>query len=173
MINELINELINKNANELINKNANEIMKDACDLASTSIQIGGGPFGCIITDKNNNIIGKGHNTVTLSNDPTAHAEINAIRNTCKILNTFNLEEYVLYTSCEPCPMCLSAIYWSRIKTVYYGNTRTDAKDIGFDDEFIYNEINKDDKSIKLISCNSEYAKKSFNEWSNKNDKIEY
>ncbi len=154
-----------------INKN----IEIACDLASASVQMGGGPFGCIITNKNNKVISTGYNTVTQSNDPTAHAEINAIRSTSKILNKFNLDDCILYTNCEPCPMCLSAIYWSRIKTVYYGNTRTDAKNIGFDDEFIYNEFNKDnnEKSIKLYNCNSEYAKKSFDEWINKNDKIEY
>ena len=155
--------------------NINQNIKVTCNLASVSILSGGGPFGAIITDQNNKVISTGVNSVTHDNDPTAHAEINAIRNACRIVKKFNLENYILFTSCEPCPMCLSAIYWSRIKTVYYENTRTDAKNIGFDDEFIYDELNKDnnEKSIKLYKCNTEYGKEPFNEWLEKNDKIEY
>jgi tRNA(Arg) A34 adenosine deaminase TadA len=151
------------------------IMKEACDLASYSVSIGGGPFGAVITDKNLKIVGKGHNMVTINNDPTQHAEIVAIRDACKNLNTFILEDYQLYTSCEPCPMCLSAIYWSRIKTVYYGNNRKDAKNIGFDDDFIYDEIPKniEDRSIKMYVCNDVYAKNSFSKWNEKQDKKEY
>lgn len=156
--------------------NTNEnIMKKACDLASHSVSIGGGPFGAVITDKDLNIVGQGHNMVTINNDPTQHAEIVAIRDACKNLNTYILEDYQLYTSCEPCPMCLSAIYWSRIKVVYYGNNRKDAKNIGFDDDFIYDEIPKniEDRSIKMHVCNNVYAKDSFNKWSEKQDKKEY
>jgi tRNA(Arg) A34 adenosine deaminase TadA len=150
-------------------------MSRACDLASHSIDKAGGPFGCVITDKDGNEIATGHNMVTLTNDPTAHAEVVTIREACKKLNTFDLSGYKLFTSCEPCPMCLSAIYWSRIKVVYYGNNRKDAKNIGFDDDFIYDEIPKniEDRSIKMHICNDIYAKGSFNKWSEKQDKQEY
>ena len=97
----------------------------------------GGPFGAVIIDKDGNVIANGNNQVLLQNDPTAHAEIVAIRNACKVLNTYDLSDYILYTSCEPCPMCLSAIIWSNIKTVYYGCTKKDAGEIGFRDDFIY------------------------------------
>ena len=158
-----------------MNKNNDFMMERACNLASQSILNGGGPFGAIITDKELNIISEGYNMVTINNDPTQHAEIVAIRNACSKLNTFILDEYILYTSCEPCPMCLSAIYWSRIKKVYYGNTRKDAKNIGFDDEFIYDEIikNIENRTLSMDMCNSEYAKKSFELWTEKKDKIEY
>lgn len=158
-----------------MNKNNDFMMEKACNLASQSVLNGGGPFGAIITDKELNIISEGHNMVTINNDPTQHAEIVAIRNACSKLNTFILDEYILYTSCEPCPMCLSAIYWSRIKKVYYGNTRKDAKNIGFDDEFIYDEIikNIENRTLSMDICNREYAKKSFELWTEKKDKIEY
>lgn len=152
-----------------------QLIKYACNLATNSVNNGTGPFGCVITDSQNNIIGEGHNMVTLNNDPTAHAEIVAIRDACHKLNNFNLENCILYTSCEPCPMCLSAIYWSRIKTVYYGNTRYDAKNIGFDDEFIYNEFNKlnDKKQVKLIKIDTEENIVAFNKWLEKSDKTRY
>ena len=152
-----------------------QLIKYACNLATDSVNKGTGPFGCVIIDDQNKIIGEGHNMVTLNNDPTAHAEIVAIRNACYKLNNFNLENCILYTSCEPCPMCLSAIYWSRIKIVYYGNTRYDAKNIGFDDEFIYNEINRpnDEKLVKLIKIDTDENKIAFNKWLNKLDKTRY
>jgi len=155
--------------------NDDEAMKIACDLASHSVTIGGGPFGCVITDHEYNVIGKGHNMVTINNDPTQHAEVVAIRDACKQLNSFNLQGLRLYTSCEPCPMCLAAIYWSRIDTVFYGNTRKDAKNIGFDDDLIYDEINKshDDRIIPMKSCSHDYAIKSFQQWSVKSDKTPY
>ena len=112
-----------------------DYMKRAIELSIQNIKNNGGPFGCIIV-KENKIIAEGVNRVTFNNDPTAHAEIIAIRNACKKLNTFNLEKCELYTSCEPCPMCLSAIYWSHIDKIYYGNSRLDASKIGFDDDFI-------------------------------------
>jgi len=151
------------------------LMENACDLATYSVQIGGGPFGAVIVDEQSNIIGKGHNMVTINNDPTAHAEIVAIRDACKNLNNFSLENCTIYTSCEPCPMCLSAIYWSRIKHIYYGNDRRDAQNIGFDDNFIYEEIpkNVENRKIKLEQCNREYAQKSFALWTEKIDKTEY
>ena len=151
------------------------LMENACDLATYSVQIGGGPFGAVIVDEQSNVIGKGHNMVTINNDPTAHAEIVAIRDACKNLNNFSLENCTIYTSCEPCPMCLSAIYWSRIKHIYYGNNRKDAQNIGFNDNFIYEEIpkNVENRKIKLEQCNREYAQKSFALWADKMDKTEY
>ena len=151
-----------------------DFMRRAIELSINSVQIGGGPFGCVIV-KNNKIIAEGSNEVTLSNDPTAHAEIVTIRKACKSINNFNLEGSEMYTSCEPCPMCLSAIYWSHIDIIYYGNTRLDAAKIGFDDNFIYNELGKD-LSIRKIPMKQIYkdeAKKAFLDWEKKIDKIEY
>ena len=150
-------------------------MKEACDLAETSIQLGGGPFGCIITDSNNNIIGKGHNRVTIENDPTLHAEMVAIKDACRNKTTFNLSNCTLYTSCEPCPMCLSAIYWARIDTIFYGNTRVNASNIGFDDSFIYEEVNKpiEERTILMKQVGHEYAKKAFDKWENYDKRIDY
>ena len=127
-----------------------KFMNRAIDLSIDNIKKQGGPFGCVIV-KNNEIIAEGVNKVTLNNDPTAHAEIVAIREACKSQNTFNLSGYELYTSCEPCPMCLSAIYWSHIERVYYGNSRQDAAKIEFDDKLIYDELNKSihDRKIPL------------------------
>lgn len=110
----------------------------------------GGPFGCVIV-KDDVIIGKGNNKVLLTNDPTAHAEIVAIREACKTINNFHLEGCEVYTSCEPCPMCLSAIYWSRAKAIYFANTRKDAADIGFDDDMHYEEMQLGHHARK-ISC---------------------
>ena len=154
-------------------KNIN-FMKRAIELSINSVKNGGGPFGCVIV-KNNNIIAEGSNEVTLSNDPTAHAEIVTIRKACKNINNFNLEGSVMYTSCEPCPMCLSAIYWSHIDIIYYGNTRLDAAKIGFDDNFIYNELCKDlsIRKIPMKQINKDEAKKAFLDWEKKVDKIEY
>jgi len=153
-------------------------MEEACDLSSLSVKLGGGPFGAIIIENNTNkIVGKGHNMVVLENDPTLHAEIVAIRNACYTLNDFKLDNCTLYTSCEPCPMCLSAIYWARIPTVYYGNTKIDANNVGFDDAFIYDDLKKDinERSIKMIHLEecSDYAKNGFNEWTIKKDKVNY
>ena len=151
-----------------------DFMKRAIELSIQNIKNNGGPFGCIIV-KENKIIAEGVNRVTFNNDPTAHAEIIAIRNACKKLNTFNLEECDLYTSCEPCPMCLSAIYWSHIDKIYYGNSRTDASKIGFDDDFIYNELNKDSSSrkIQMKQISQNEAKIAFLDWDKKLDKVEY
>lgn len=115
-------------------------MREAINLAQQGMNQGhGGPFGAVVV-KNGEIIARGFNRVLSSNDPTAHAEITAIREACKVLKHFQLTDCILYTSCEPCPMCLGAIYWARPLAVYYANTRRDAADIGFDDEFIYSEI---------------------------------
>jgi len=153
-------------------------MKKACDLASKSLTRNSGPFGAIVVKNDTQeIVGKGHNLVTLQKDPTLHAEIVAIRDACHELDTYKLDGCTLYTSCEPCPMCLSAAYWAHIPTIYYGNTKIDAKNIGFDDAFIYEELNKDpnDRSIKMIHLedSSEYAKKAFDEWTKKETKIPY
>jgi tRNA(Arg) A34 adenosine deaminase TadA len=155
-----------------------EHMKKTFNLASLSLTRNSGPFGAIIVKNDTQeIIGKGHNMVTLKKDPTLHAEIVAIRDACHTLENFKLEDCTLYTSCEPCPMCLSAAYWARIPTIYYGNTKIDAKNIGFDDAFIYDELNKEpkDRSINMIHLeeSKEYAKIEFDEWTKKEDKILY
>jgi len=152
----------------------NNFMQRAIELSINSVNTAGGPFGCVIVKKNK-IIAEGTNLVTLSKDPTAHAEVVAIREACKKLNTFNLNGCVLYTSCEPCPMCLSAIYWSRIDNIFYANTRDDAKKINFDDSLIYSEISKknEEKKIKIKQIMRDEALKAFDLWDKKIDKIEY
>jgi tRNA(Arg) A34 adenosine deaminase TadA len=121
------------------------------------------------------VVGEGNNRVTSSNDPTAHAEIVAIREACKRLNTFQLEGCEIYTSCEPCPMCLGAIYWARPDQIFYANTRADAAAIGFDDSMIYDEIanNPDTRRIPMIQLSYDAAREVFEEWKNKTDKTEY
>ncbi len=134
----------------------------------------GGPFGCIVV-KNGKIVGRGNNKVTSTNDPTAHAEVSAIRDACKNLNSFQLEGCEIYTSCEPCPMCLGAIYWARPDKVYYGSNKTDAANIGFDDEFIYKEIllPHAQRSIPFEQLAQDMALEPFQKWTEKEDKIEY
>ncbi len=132
----------------------------------------GGPFGAVIIDKDGNIIANGNNQVLLQNDPTAHAEIVAIRNACKILNTYDLSDYILYTSCEPCPMCLSAIIWSNIKKVYYGCTKKDAGEIGFRDDIIYDYLSgKNDDLIDLQEMDRNECIKTFEEYKKQNGVI--
>ena len=152
----------------------NIFMMRAIELSIESAKSKGGPFGSVIV-KNNKIIAEGSNKVTINNDPTAHGEIVAIRHACQKLNTFDLSGCDLYSSCEPCPMCLSAIYWSRIKNVFYANTRIDAKAIDFDDSFIYSEINKDleNRKIKMHQMHRDEALEAFKIWENKEDKIKY
>ena len=152
----------------------NKFMQRAIELSIESINSGGGPFGSVIV-KDDKIISEGMNRVTVDNDPTSHGEILAIRNACKKLNTFNLSNCSLYSSCEPCPMCMSAIYWSRIGKVYYANTRDDAKKINFDDSLIYSEIPKknEDKKIPMKQMMRNEALKAFDLWDKKTDKIEY
>jgi|TARA_B100000482_G_C12524267_1_gene265789 tRNA(Arg) A34 adenosine deaminase TadA len=152
----------------------NKFMQRAIELSIESINSGGGPFGSVIV-KDEKIISEGMNRVTVDNDPTSHGEIVAIRNACKKLNTFNLSNCSLYSSCEPCPMCMSAIYWSRIGKVYYANTRDDAKKINFDDSLIYSEIPKknEDKKIPIKQMMRNEALKAFDIWDKKTDKIEY
>jgi len=152
----------------------NKFMLRAIELSISSANGTGGPFGCVIV-KDNKIIAEGSNKVTFSNDPTAHAEIVAIRNACKKLNTFNLLGCDLYSSCEPCPMCLSAIYWSHVDNIFYANTREDAKKINFDDSLIYSEISKknEDRKIPIKQMLRDEAVKAFEIWNKKTDKIEY
>ncbi len=152
----------------------NNFMLRAIELSVNSANNAGGPFGCVIV-RDNKIIAEGSNIVTSSNDPTAHAEIVAIRDACQKLNTFNLSGSDLYSSCEPCPMCLSAIYWSHIDNIFYANTRDDAKKINFDDSFIYSEFSKkiEDRKIPIKQMLRDEALKAFELWNKKIDKIEY
>ncbi len=152
----------------------NKFMLKAIELSIKSAETIGGPFGCVIV-KDNKIISEGSNKVTSTNDPTAHGEIVAIREACLKLNTFNLSGCELYSTCEPCPMCLSAIYWSHIDKIFYANTRDDAKNINFDDSFIYSEINKKigDRKIQMTQMLRDEALKAFKIWDEKVDKIKY
>lgn len=151
-----------------------EMMREAIRLADESVANGGGPFGAVIV-KDGEIIAATSNRVTLDNDPTAHAEVNCIRMACKRLGTFDLSGCTIYTSCEPCPMCLGAIYWARIDRIFYGNNRQDAADIGFDDDFIYQELARpmDNRSTPIISILQDEALHSFRLWTEKTDKTEY
>ncbi len=152
----------------------NEFMKIAIELSIESVNKNGGPFGSVVV-KDNKIIAKGSNKVTFSNDPTAHGEIVAIREACKKLNNFNLSGCELYSTCEPCPMCLSAIYWARIDKVYYANTREDARKIDFDDSLIYSELDKkiNERKISMTQMMRNEALKAFELWDKKKDKIKY
>ena len=152
----------------------NKFMQRAIELSIESVNSGGGPFGSVIV-KDNKIISEGMNRVTVNNDPTAHGEIVAIREATKDLNNFNLKGCELYSSTEPCPMCLSAIYWARIDKVYYANTRNDAQKIDFDDSLIYSELLKriDQRKIPMIQIMREEGLKAFELWDKKTDKIKY
>jgi len=153
----------------------NEFMKRAIELSIENIkQNNGGPFGVVIV-KNDEIIAEGTNLVTSTCDPTAHAEIMAIRNACKKLQSFHIPDCTMYTSCEPCPMCLSAAYWAHIKTIYYGNTKQDAAQIDFDDSFIYEQLEKpyEQRAIPMKNIMRDDAIKAFELWQNKQDKIKY
>ncbi|MEY2465559.1 MAG: guanine deaminase [Verrucomicrobiota bacterium] len=152
-----------------------QFMREAIRLSIEMMRRGkGGPFGAIVV-KGNKIVGRGSNQVTSGNDPTAHAEIVAIREACKKLKTFELDECELYTSCEPCPMCLSAIYWARLKRVYYANTRKDAARIQFDDDFIYTEVSRpiSKRTLKMKPLLRKEALLAFRDWERKTDKIPY
>jgi len=152
----------------------NEFMKRAIELSIESVNKGGGPFGCVVV-KDEKIISEGSNKVTLTNDPTAHGEIVAIREACKKINNFSLSGYELYSTCEPCPMCLSAIYWARIDKIYYANTRKDAQKIDFDDSLIYSEFQKNinKRKIPMIQMMRNEALKAFELWDKKKDKVKY
>ncbi len=151
-----------------------DFMQLAIDLAIDSIDNNGGPFGAVIV-KDGNVIAASSNSVTIDNDPTAHAEINAIRKAAKKLNSFDLSGCEIYSSCEPCPMCLGAIYWAKIEHLYFGCNQNDADKIGFSDEFIYKEFEKPYKyrNLKTDNIMREEALKSFEKWSNFEGKIEY
>jgi tRNA(Arg) A34 adenosine deaminase TadA len=150
-------------------------MDEAIALAQAGMrEHGGGPFGAIVV-ANGKLVGRGWNQVTRLLDPTAHAEITAIRDACRALQRFDLRSCVLYSSCEPCPMCLAAIYWARLDRVYYASTRRDAAGIGFDDDFIYQQIPLDmtARSLSMIQLPTPAAGELFGEWTAKGDKIPY
>ncbi len=150
-------------------------MERAIELALKGMRNNeGGPFGAIVV-KDGQIIGRGNNCVTSTNDPTAHAEIVAIRDACKNTNSFKLDDCVIYASCEPCPMCLSAIYWSHIKKVYFGCSTSDAAEIDFDDKFIYKELNISisKRKIPMAQLLRDKALEVFSEWKDKPDTTKY
>lgn len=152
----------------------NEFMLKAISCSCENIELGGGPFGAVIV-KDGKIIAEGSNKVTINNDPTAHAEVVAIRNASQYLQNFNLSGCEIYTSCEPCPMCLSAIYWARIDKIWYANTREDAKNIDFDDSLIYDEVSLPikERKIPMTQLLRNEGIKAFEKWTSKSDKTEY
>lgn len=153
----------------------NSFMQEAIRLSFETMRNNtGGPFGAVVV-KDGKIIARGFNQVVTTNDPTAHAEVVAIREACKTLNNFQLEGCEIYTSCEPCPMCMAAIYWARPNKVYYANSKTDAAQIGFDDDFIYQEIVLPyaQRKIPILRIMENEALEAFKEWSEKSDKVRY
>lgn len=150
-------------------------MRRAFALSEDSVKKGGGPFGAVIASKEGEIIAEASNSVTIDHDPTAHAEVNCIRKAAAKLGSFNLAGYDIYTSCEPCPMCLGAIYWAHLDRIYYGNDRKDAARIGFDDDFIYRELELKpaDRHKKMEILLPEEARKAFDMWQETEDKEEY
>jgi len=151
-----------------------KFMRKAIALSVENIKNGGGPFGAVIV-KEGKIVATGVNRVTANTDPTAHAEVNAIRKAAKKLGTFDLEGCDIYTSCEPCPMCLGAVYWAHIDKMFYGNSKSDAKNIGFDDSFIYDEIDlrPENRQVKTVQKLPEEAIKAFEAWTLSVDKVNY
>lgn len=152
-----------------------QLMREAIALSREGMRSGkGGPFGAIVV-KQGTIIARGVNQVTSTNDPTAHAEVVAIREACRVLQSWQLTDCDLYTSCEPCPMCLGAIYWARPGRVYYANTKEDAARIGFDDQFIYNELEHPmgDRHLPFQQLLQDEAVQVFNEWAEKSDRVDY
>lgn len=151
-----------------------ELMQRAIDLSKDSVKSGGGPFGAVIA-RNGEIIAEGSNCVTIDNDPTAHAEVSTIRKACKALGTYDLSGCEIFTSCEPCPMCLGAIYWAKLDKIYYANDRKDAANIGFADDFIYEELplkpSERQKPSEILM--REEALEAFRMWQEKEDKTEY
>lgn len=154
--------------------NENELMRRAIALSEESIRNGGGPFGAVIA-KNGTVVAESSNRVTIDHDPTAHAEVNAIRQACRKLGTHDLSGCVIFCSCEPCPMCLGAIYWARLDAIYYANNRRDAARVGFDDDFIYRQIPlpPEERSKQTIMLLPDEAKRAFEMWENKDDKQAY
>lgn len=151
-----------------------DFMKMAINLSLENIDAGGGPFGAVIV-KNNKVIAASGNSVTNDNDPTAHAEVNAIRKAAKVLGNFDLSGCEIYSSCEPCPMCLGAIYWARIDKLYFANTKKDADAIGFSDNFIYEELDKpyNERNMKIETLMRDEAQVAFIKWMNSENKTEY
>lgn len=158
----------------IITEQDRKFMREAIRLASESVRHGGGPFGAVVV-KDGQIIAGSSNRVTIDLDPTAHAEVNTIREACRRLGTFDLSGCAIYTSCEPCPMCLGAIYWAHIDRIYYGNTRKDARDIDFADDFIYDELERpmDERTVPIVPLLRDEALASFRLWSEKTDKTAY
>ena len=154
--------------------NKREMMARAIELSEESVKAGGGPFGAVIA-RNGEIIAEAANRVTIDSDPTAHAEVSAIRKAAKVLGTFDLSGCEIFTSCEPCPMCFGAIYWAHLDKIYYANDRKDAAAIGFDDDFIYQELElkNEDRHKKMELLLPEEAKKAFEMWAESTDKTEY
>ncbi len=155
--------------------NRNDYMREAIRLSIENVRSGdGGPFGCVIV-KDGNIIARGTNQVTVTNDPTAHAEVVAIREACTVLHSFQLDGCEIYTSCEPCPMCLGAIYWARPEKIFFANGREDAAKIGFDDLFLYQELPKPlhQRTLPTEQLLRDEALAAFREWENNNDKVKY
>lgn len=151
-----------------------KIMDEVVKLSIDSVENGGGPFSAAIV-KDGKIVATGVNRVTANHDPTAHAEVMAIRNACEKLNTYDLSDCEIYSSCEPCPMCLGAIYWARIPELFYCNTQQDAKEINFDDSFIYDELAKspEERSLDMVRVDNTEAIKAFQLWDKKEDKTPY
>lgn len=162
----------NNEKNDTMTKD--QLMREAIRLSEENVTNGGGPFGAVIA-RDGKIVATGVNRVTANNDPTAHAEVSAIRAACEKLNTFDLSGCEIYTSCEPCPMCLGAIYWAHIDKIYYGNDKNDAKAIAFDDSFIYDELAlpRGERNLPVEILLDNEAIKAFEMWKNKSDKVEY
>ncbi len=159
----------------MITEKDKQFIKRAIELSEKGMDSqAGGPFGAVIV-KNGEIVAEGFNQVTSSNDPTAHAEVVAIRKACEKLNSFQLDGCIIYTSCEPCPMCLGAIYWARPKALYYACTKEDAAEIGFDDQFIYEELDKkmENRTISFINLEREEGRKVFKKWEAKEGRVDY
>ena len=150
-------------------------MQQAIDLSVDNVKKGGGPFGAVIVDAGGNVVGTGANSVTLDNDPTAHAEVNAIRNACRRTGSFKLTGCTVYSSCEPCPMCLSALYWAGVKRLFYGNTKADAKAVDFDDSFIYDQlaIPQAERAIPATQLMRTEALRAFLDWEQSDTKTKY
>lgn len=152
-----------------------KFMRIAIDLATQNVVSGrGGPFGAVVV-KNGEVISAESNSVTRTNDPTAHAEVNAIRAACTALQSFQLDGCDVYTSCEPCPMCLAALYWSRCRAIFYGNTKADAASVGFDDKFLYDEVKRplEERQIPFHRLLPDEAIASFQAWTKSNERIDY
>ena len=150
-------------------------MEMAAKIAEENIDNGGGPFGAVIVNGEGEVVATGANRVTADNDPTAHAEVNAIREACRKLGSFSLKGCTVYSSCEPCPMCLSALYWAGVSRIFFGNTQQDADRINFSDEFIYRELEKPrvQRAIPCIHIDNRFTIKAFEKWAQKDDKIAY